>query len=88
MYYGGYAYGADKNYDDKHQKAKEKLKNMKREITSSCSERGRCYYTIEFEDKNADVTEEDVIYGITTMCFGGCCDKTAPGVFNVTEYTD
>lgn len=88
MYYGGYAYGADKSYDDKCQKAKEKLKNMKRERTSSYSERGNYYYTIEFEDKNADITEEDVIYGITNMCFGGRCTKVEPGVFKIMEYTD
>ena len=88
MYYGGYAYGKDNSYANKHQKAKEKLKNMKHEITSICSEKGRCYYTVEFEDKNADVIEEDVVYGIAWMCFGGHCDKVSPGVFNVMEYTD
>ena len=88
MYYGGYAYGKDKHYDVEYEKAKEKLKGWEYERISYRSERRQCYYTIKFKDVNAPVTEEDVIYGITNMCFGGHCTKVEPGVFNVMEYTD
>lgn len=88
MYYGGYAYGKDKNYDTERQKAKEKLKGLEYERTSGGSSYHRCHYVIKFKDVNAPITEQDVIYGITGMCFGGHCTKVEPGVFNVMEYTD
>jgi hypothetical protein len=88
MYYSGFAYGVDKNYDVEHEKAKEKLKGLEYERISSSSCSGQYHYTIKFKDVNAPVTEQDVIYGITNMCFGGCCSKIEPGVFKIMEYTD
>lgn len=88
MYYGGYAYGKDKNYDTEHQKANEKLKGLEYERISGGSSYHKCHYVIKFKDVKAPVTEQDVIYGITNMCFGGHCTKVEPGVFNVMEYTD
>ena len=46
------------------------------------------YEKITFENKDIDITAEEVACALCNFCFGGICSKVAPGVFRVKENTD
>lgn len=87
----GYAYKSKEStahQREAQERGKKKIEGKHYQVVSTYSTPGQYYFTIQFDDVNIDITEEEVACTLANMCFGGKCSKVAPGKFELMEYTD
>ena len=90
-FHSGFAYKSKKEtarFDEAEERGKKKIEGKTYKVVSTYSAPGQYHKTIQFDDVNIDITEEEVACTLANMCFGGKCSKVAPGRFELMEYTD